>query len=55
MRKRLQKIFRYQILINLEEVCKKFASMQYYIHPSGIEGEAAGVKGANINWALENL
>lgn len=30
---------------------KKFASMQYYVHPSGIEGETAGVKGANINWA----
>ncbi|HOV17444.1 MAG TPA: hypothetical protein PK145_00285 [Candidatus Dojkabacteria bacterium] len=34
---------------------KKFASMQYYIHPSGIEGEAAGVKGANINWAARKF
>lgn len=32
-----------------------FASMEYYVHPSGIEGEAAGVKGANINWATRNL
>lgn len=30
---------------------KKFGSMQYYIHPNDIEGEASGVKGANINWA----
>ena len=29
--------------------------MQYYIHPSGIEGEAAGVKGANINWATRKF
>ncbi|MDD4381885.1 MAG: hypothetical protein PHE21_00890 [Candidatus Dojkabacteria bacterium] len=29
----------------------KFGSMTYYIHPAGIEGEVAGVKGANINWA----
>ncbi|NLE30847.1 hypothetical protein GX618_01050 [Candidatus Dojkabacteria bacterium] len=32
----------------------KFASMEYYVHPSGIQGEAAGVKGANINWAMRN-
>ncbi len=31
---------------------KKFGSMQYYIHPKDIEGEASGVKGANINWAI---
>ena len=32
----------------------KFGSMEYSVHPSGIEGEAAGVKGANINWAVRN-
>ncbi|OGC37811.1 hypothetical protein A2436_02635 [candidate division WS6 bacterium RIFOXYC1_FULL_33_9] len=41
---------------NFEILKKKygdiFASMEYYVHPSGIEGEAAGVKGANINWAM---
>lgn len=34
---------------------KKFASMQYYIHPSNVPGEAAGVKGANINWATRKF
>jgi glycosyltransferase involved in cell wall biosynthesis len=29
----------------------KFRSMRYYIHPAGIPGEVAGVKGGNINWA----
>ena len=33
---------------------KKFGSMRYYIHPAGIEGEVAGVKGANINWAARH-
>jgi hypothetical protein len=32
-----------------------FASMCYYIHPSGIQGEAAGVKGANINWSMRKF
>ncbi|NTV78359.1 MAG: glycosyltransferase [Clostridiales bacterium] len=34
---------------------KKFGSMQYYIHPAGIEGEVIGVKGANINWAARHF
>ena len=38
-----------------EKYGKQFGSMQYYIHPSGIEGEVAGVKGANINWACRHL
>lgn len=33
----------------------KFGSMQYYIHPAGIPGEVAGVKGANINWAARHF
>ncbi len=33
----------------------KFGSMRYYIHPSDIPGEIAGVKGGNINWAARNL
>jgi hypothetical protein len=33
----------------------KFGSMRYYVHPAGIEGEIAGVKGANINWAARHL
>jgi hypothetical protein len=32
----------------------KFRSMRYYIHPAGIPGEVAGVKGANINWAARH-
>jgi hypothetical protein len=32
----------------------KFGSMQYYVHPAGIPGEVAGVKGANINWAARH-
>ncbi|MCD4756288.1 hypothetical protein K8R20_01585 [bacterium] len=31
-----------------------FNSMQYYVHPAGIPGEIAGVKGGNINWATRN-
>jgi hypothetical protein len=38
-----------------EKYGHKFGSMRYYIHPSGITGEVAGVKGANINWAARNL
>ena len=38
-----------------EKFGKQFGSMQYYIHPSGIEREVAGVKGANINWACRHL
>lgn len=34
-----------------EKYGKLFASMEYYVHPKDIEGEATGVKGANINWA----
>ncbi len=34
-----------------EKYGKKFGSIRHYIHPFGIEGEVAGVKGANINWA----
>lgn len=34
---------------------KKFGSMQYYVHPAGIPGEIAGVKGANINYATRNF
>lgn len=33
----------------------KFNSMQYYVHPAGIPGEIAGVKGANINWATRHF
>lgn len=33
----------------------KFGSMQYYIHPAGIPGEIAGVKGANINYATRHF
>jgi glycosyltransferase involved in cell wall biosynthesis len=32
----------------------KFRSMRYYIHPAGIPGEVAGVKGGNINWAARH-
>ena len=38
-----------------EKYSKKFASMQYFVHPAGIKGEAAGVKGANINWAARKF
>ncbi len=34
---------------------KIFGSMQYYVHPFGIEGEVVGVKGANINWATRHF
>lgn len=36
------------------EFGNKFKSMQYYVHPAGIPGEIAGVKGANINWAIRH-
>ncbi|PKN03081.1 hypothetical protein CVU76_03615 [Candidatus Dojkabacteria bacterium HGW-Dojkabacteria-1] len=38
-----------------EKYGDKFASMQYYVHPKDIEGEATGVKGANINWATRKF
>lgn len=38
-----------------EKYGKKFASIQYYVHPKDIEGEATGVKGANINWATRQF
>jgi hypothetical protein len=37
-----------------EKYGKVFGSMQYYIHPFGIFGEVAGVKGGNINWAARH-
>src|SRR5690606_8224739 len=43
----------YEIL--KEKYGNQFASMQYYVHPKNIEGEALGVKGANINWATRNF
>jgi glycosyltransferase involved in cell wall biosynthesis len=33
---------------------QKFRSMRYYVHPAGIPGEVAGVKGGNINWAARH-
>ncbi len=38
-----------------EKYGDKFGSMTYYVHPFGIEGEIAGVKGANINFAARNF
>ncbi len=38
-----------------EEYGNKFGSMRYYVHPTGIPGEVAGVKGANINWSARHL
>jgi len=38
-----------------EKYGDKFGSMTYYIHPAGIAGEVAGVKGANINWAARHF
>ena len=38
-----------------ERYGKKFGSMRYYVHPSGIPGEVSGVKGANINWASRHF
>jgi glycosyltransferase involved in cell wall biosynthesis len=38
-----------------EEFGNRFGSMRYYIHPSDIPGEIAGVKGGNINWAAREL
>lgn len=38
-----------------EKYGSKFGSMSYYVHPFGIEGEIAGVKGANINFAARNF
>lgn len=32
----------------------RFRSMRYYVHPAGIPGEVAGVKGGNINWAARH-
>ena len=37
-----------------EKYGDKFGSMTYYVHPYGIPGEIAGVKGANINWAARH-
>lgn len=37
-----------------EKYGKQFGSMQYYVHPFGIMGEVAGVKGGNINWAARH-
>ncbi|MDD3474491.1 MAG: glycosyltransferase [Candidatus Dojkabacteria bacterium] len=43
---------------NFEYLKKKFGnrfrSMRYYVHPTGIPGEVAGVKGGNINWAARH-
>ena len=38
-----------------EKYGKRFGSMRYYVHPFGITGEVAGVKGGNINWAARHL
>jgi hypothetical protein len=38
-----------------EKYGERFGSMRYYVHPAGIPGEVAGVKGANINWAARHL
>ena len=38
-----------------EKYGDQFGSMRYYIHPAGIPGEIAGVKGANINWAMRHF
>jgi hypothetical protein len=38
-----------------EKFGNRFGDMRYYIHPSDIPGEIAGVKGGNINWAARNL
>ena len=38
-----------------EKYGNEFNSMKYYIHPAGIPGEVAGVKGANINWAARHF
>jgi len=37
-----------------EKYGERFNSMQYYVHPAGIPGEIAGVKGGNINWATRS-
>ena len=34
---------------------KKFREFYYEVHPAGIPGEVAGVKGANINWATRKF
>ena len=43
---------------NFEKLKRKFGSrfrsMRYYVHPAGILGEVAGVKGGNINWAARH-
>ncbi len=33
---------------------ENFREMSYIVHPAGIPGEVAGVKGANINWAIRH-
>lgn len=38
-----------------EKYGEKFREFKYYIHPNNIEGEVAGVKGANINWAAREF
>lgn len=38
-----------------EKYGNRFGSMQYYVHPFGISGEVAGVKGGNINWASRHF
>ncbi len=38
-----------------EKYGDRFGSITHYIHPSGIPGEIAGVKGANINWAARHF
>ncbi len=38
-----------------EKFGKRFGSMRYYVHPFGITGEVAGVKGGNVNWAARHL
>lgn len=35
----------------IAEYSENFESMQYYIHPTGIEGEAVGIAGPNLSWA----
>ncbi len=44
---------------NIKEIKKKYGSkfnkILTYVHPKGIPGEVAGVKGANINWATRHF
>lgn len=39
----------------IEKFGKNFKEIYYTVHPYGIEGEVAGVKGANINWATRDF